>query len=153
MRDKRMAPVKVCKKCGLEKPREAFGPHGVAKNGVKSECRACEAARAREYRAADKERVSAINRRSLLKTRYGMTEKVFSMLLEAQDHCCAICGTDDPGGRGDGFVVDHCHDTGKIRGLLCTSCNTGLGLFKDDANALSKAIEYLEDGGAKSWLA
>jgi hypothetical protein len=153
MRDKRLAPIKTCKACGEEKPREEFGPHGVAKNGVKSWCRACEAARAKAYRAADKDRVAAINRRSLLKTRYGMTEKVFSMLLAAQDSCCAICGTSDPGGRGDGFVVDHCHSTGKIRGLLCTKCNTGLGQFKDDPDVLAKAIKYLKDGGAESWLA
>lgn len=69
------------------------------------------------------------------------------MLLEAQDNRCAICGTDEPGGRGDGFVVDHCHSTGRIRGLLCSACNTGLGLFKDNAETLAKAIKYLKDGG------
>lgn len=153
MRDKRLAPIKTCKTCGAEKPREEFGKHGVAKNGVKSSCRACEAELARAYRAADKDRLAAINRRSLLKTRYGMTERVFTMLLEAQDNRCAICGTDEPGGRGDGFVVDHCHSTGRIRGLLCSACNTGLGLFKDNAETLAKAIKYLKDGGAESWLA
>jgi hypothetical protein len=148
-----MAPIKICKKCGLEKPRGAFGPHGTAKKGVKSECRPCEAERAKEYRLANREAVAAINRRTMLKTKYGMTEKVFSMLLAAQGYKCAVCGTEAPGGKGNGFVVDHCHTGGQIRGLLCTSCNTGLGLFKDSPETLSKAIKYLQNGGAESWLA
>lgn len=61
-------------------------------------------------------------------------------LLASQDGVCAICGTAP---AGQALALDHCHDTGKIRGLLCKHCNLGLGLFKDDTTLLTKAREYL----------
>jgi hypothetical protein len=66
------------------------------------------------------------------------------MLLE-QHSVCRICGTDNPGGRGKVFSVDHDHQTGKVRGLLCHHCNVGLGNFKDSIDILKKAISYLEE--------
>ena len=64
-------------------------------------------------------------------------------MLAAQGGRCAICGTDKPGGKGS-FHVDHCHVGGEIRGLLCHSCNIGLGQFKDDRERIQAAIAYLE---------
>lgn len=69
--------------------------------------------------------------------RYGLTEEAYDALMEKQDGGCAICGAE-----GD-FSVDHCHDTKKVRGLLCRECNIGLGKFKDDPELLRKAISYL----------
>jgi hypothetical protein len=66
----------------------------------------------------------------------------YDEMLEAQGGCCALCGSDFPGGRGR-FVVDHCHDTGRIRGLLCNLCNVGLGALRDSPQLLQKAIHYL----------
>lgn len=60
-----------------------------------------------------------------------------------QGHRCAICRTDAPGGKG-GFHVDHCHDAGVVRGLLCHHCNVALGNFKDDVELLRAAVAYLE---------
>jgi len=62
--------------------------------------------------------------------------------LRSHDGTCALCGAEDPGTK-KGWAVDHCHDTGRVRGVLCFGCNTGLGAFKDDAARLSAAIEYL----------
>lgn len=56
-------------------------------------------------------------------------------------NCCFICGTTVE----NGIALDHCHKTGKFRGLLCMSCNTGLGFFKDDLSLLHKAIQYLSE--------
>ena len=64
-------------------------------------------------------------------------------MLEIQGDACAICGTKDTGNR-KAFHVDHCHDTGKIRGLLCGNCNSGIGNLRDDINLLQRAIEYLQ---------
>ena len=64
------------------------------------------------------------------------------MILKKQNNSCAICGTKKPGGHGT-FVVDHCHKTSKIRGLLCNHCNTGLGKLGDNVENLQKAIRYL----------
>ena len=58
---------------------------------------------------------------------------------------CAICGTDDPNfGHVKTFSVDHDHETGKVRGLLCLHCNLGLGKFKDNSTNLRKAADYLD---------
>lgn len=74
---------------------------------------------------------------------YGMKPGEFDALLAAQEGRCAICRTDEPGGRGT-WHVDHCHDTKVIRGLLCNSCNSGLGRFKDNPAVLRAAADYLD---------
>lgn len=63
-------------------------------------------------------------------------------MLDMQGGRCAICGTDNTGKRRC-FHVDHNHDTGKIRGLLCGNCNSGLGNLRDDVGLLNRAIQYL----------
>lgn len=69
-------------------------------------------------------------------------------MLAAQNGGCAICGATEPGGRTRYFPVDHCHTTGIVRGLLCTKCNRGLGLFNDDPERVARAVMYLK-GDAK----
>lgn len=82
-----------------------------------------------------------------LQTTYGISVADYKRQYVKQGGLCALC-------RGEGFlmkkkhkvklVVDHCHSTGRVRGLLCHNCNRGLGLFQDDPSALTRAIEYLE---------
>lgn len=70
---------------------------------------------------------------------YGMTEDSYEAMLAAQGNRCAVCSnlfTATP-------HVDHSHKTGKVRGLLCGGCNTGLGLFKDNPDVLRAAVRYL----------
>lgn len=74
---------------------------------------------------------------------YGITTAQYSAMLQTQGEACAICGTKTPRGAGD-FHIDHCHSTGKVRGLLCNCCNTGIGQFKDNPAALREAAAYLE---------
>lgn len=69
-----------------------------------------------------------------------MTYDDFKQMLKKQDNKCAICGKEETKRR---MSVDHCHKTGKVRGLLCQLCNTSLGGFKDDVAILKKAIKYL----------
>ena len=83
------------------------------------------------------------SREGHLRRRYGITPEDYDGLLAHQQGVCAICGATEPGGRGR-FHVDHCHDEGIIRGLLCANCNQGLGKFKDDPTLLTSAIAYLE---------
>ena len=81
-----------------------------------------------------------------LKKAYGITFNEYEELLSKQDGKCAICGIDNNGkyrNKPRAFAVDHCHTTGKIRGLLCSDCNTGIGLLKDNINFLQSAINYL----------
>ena len=79
---------------------------------------------------------------SRLKSTYGIDLHEFRRLLAYQNNCCAICG-DHVDELNKKICVDHCHKTGKIRGLLCLNCNYGLGHFKDNIDNLYNAIDYL----------
>lgn len=74
---------------------------------------------------------------------YKLTLEQYDSLLEAQDGACAMCDTSDPLGQGN-FHVDHCHETGAIRGLLCHACNTGLGLLGDSIQEARRRLDKYE---------
>lgn len=74
--------------------------------------------------------------------KYGITLEQYQQMLEAQGGGCAICGA-ETNKNGKSLFVDHCHDTGAVRGILCYKCNTGLGSFKDNATLLARAVSYL----------
>jgi hypothetical protein len=80
------------------------------------------------------------NRDRHLQTRYGITAEMYAAMLAAQQGQCAICKS-----IPDGLLhVDHCHETERVRGLLCGNCNRALGLFKDNIKSLEEAITYLK---------
>jgi len=79
-----------------------------------------------------------------LKKNFGMDKKDYLELLNMQGNVCAICGKDEED-NGRRLCVDHCHDSGVVRGILCTDCNTALGLMKDSVEVLKKMKEYLND--------
>jgi len=116
---------KPCKKCGT-----MFSPKAPSHLYCSQEC-------------ADDSIVTAY-----LKKNYGITIDDYRDMLDKQDHKCGICG-------GEGFtmkeehkvklVVDHDHQTGNVRGLLCHNCNRALGLFHDDPKALNKAIDWVSE--------
>ena len=78
-----------------------------------------------------------------LKYAYGIDLVIYNEILKNQNNKCAICGTESTGKRKN-FSVDHCHKTGKVRGLLCSNCNAGIGNLRDDITLLEKAIWYLK---------
>jgi len=80
-----------------------------------------------------------------LKKTFGIDLSVYYEMLESQNGVCAICQGEQGGDRYEFLAVDHCHDTGRIRGLLCTNCNHALGWFKDDIARLQRATEYLKE--------
>lgn len=90
------------------------------------------------YRAMPKHKDK--RRDTLLRQQFGITLDDYNVMLEAQGGVCAICGNIDP---VRSLAVDHCHETGKVRGLLCRDCNQGLGLYRDNITRLHKAAEYL----------
>jgi hypothetical protein len=83
-----------------------------------------------------------MQRKSALKRNYGLSPVDFTSLLKKQGGKCAICSSTNPGGKGN-FHVDHDHETGQVRGLLCADCNMGLGKFKDSVGVLKAAASYL----------
>ena len=91
----------------------------------------------------DKARKVHNQRRYELKRKFGITYEEYQEMIRVQNHSCAICGVTKPGGRGN-WHVDHCHETGKIRALLCWACNVGLGCFKDNEKLLRLAATYLK---------
>ncbi len=150
-----------CSRCRVAKPAGDYSPSVVDKGC--GECRACGRARSLEYsrtglakeknarwRERNRPQVNALaleryhkdKRRfenTRLKTRYGITLAEFENLSNAQQGKCACCG--DVPSR---LVVDHCHVSGNVRGLLCGSCNTGIGSLGDDTAGVRGALAYLD---------
>jgi len=119
------------------------------------DCKRLASAAAKQYRALNLEKVrrrkrellaqKSVNERRDAKLRhyFGITIETYNDMLARQFGRCAICKTTNWGGRWNSPCVDHCHLTGKIRGLLCLLCNRGLGNFRDNVDLLQAASEYL----------
>lgn len=110
-------------------------------SGPKAYCPPCRREYGREYARRPERRPKrlAATRKSDLRRAYGLTPAQYDEMLESQGGVCAICGET----TARRLAVDHAHDTGAIRGLLCTRCNPGLGYFRDNPVLLDKAIHYL----------
>ncbi len=83
---------------------------------------------------------------SVIKAKYGITLDEYEAKLASQDNKCALCGKFEVI-KGRRLAIDHSHETGQIRDLLCSLCNKGLGLFQEDPTILLKAVEYLRKWG------
>lgn len=99
-------------------------------------CKACCLSREKSRYASDPARA----RRLALLRKYKLSDADFSLLLARANGVCEICASPFQGAPH----VDHCHATGKVRGLLCSQCNTALGLFKDSVGHLRSAVDYLQ---------
>lgn len=127
--------MNFCRICGVYKEKKHF----YRKNATV--CRPCANKETTLWQKNNPEAVKRIKRRVKLKEKYGLSEDQYQEMLSKQNNLCAICSK--PHTRRN-FNVDHCHSTGKIRGLLCDKCNLGIGLFNDDPNLLDKIKEYLK---------
>lgn len=101
----------------------------------------------KKYLEDNKEARARSVRNAFLKRKYGITQEDFELMLQDQDGRCKICGEPPTleNTKHGVLAVDHCHYTGKVRGLLCDLCNKGVGLLKDDVDRLKNAIKYLEE--------
>lgn len=136
-------PLK-CSLCKETKDESCFYRSSSKTRGYQNYCISCR----KKQKTKLKESMSEqewylIQRRYWLKTEYGMTLEQYNELLKQQDHKCAICKTDEVDVYKGLLYVDHCHNTKKIRGLLCHHCNTALGKFYDSEQRLLNAVEYL----------
>lgn len=89
---------------------------------------------------------ATLNRRNRLKSKYGITLEDYDQMFIKQDGRCKICGIHAEHTHR-GLHIDHCHTTGKVRGLLCLTCNQGLGIFTEDISVMEKAIKHLINKG------
>jgi hypothetical protein len=162
---------KRCKVCGEVKPLDEFYKAAGCVDGRRGECRSCFQAKAvaraeanPELRRIARERTRAwveanaerkkqrnrdyaasgrkapADRKSHLKRNFGLTLDDYDRMLEEQGGGCAICG--DPPGQ-TALHVDHCHETGVVRGLLCFRCNSALGNLRDDPDIITLALVYV----------
>lgn len=129
---------KRCPCCNEHKPLESFAKSAARVDGRQSVCKQCGLV----YRRGPGQRTSDIKRR------FGISNERFIDLLAIQGNVCAICGG-PPKGRGM-YAIDHDHSTGALRGILCTTCNTGMGCFHDDTALLEKATRYLRKHSGNS---
>ncbi len=109
-------------------------------------------AKHKKWKKENPERWTLLNRRSDLLVKYGMTVEQYDEMLKAQGGKCAICEIAKPFGRGNVFSVDHDHETGAVRALLCVKCNTGIGMFRDDYQLIAAASEYVWKHGLRRQL-
>lgn len=132
---------KECKHCKQILPIESFNCATIKKGKIyySSSCRKCRY----EYIEKPGRAKSRFYRKRNLKLSYGITLDVYDQMESLQNKKCRICGYEI--NDGEVLCVDHNHATGKIRGLLCNNCNTGLGMFKDNPDVLLSAINYLKE--------
>jgi Autographiviridae endonuclease VII len=148
---------KTCTGCGETKPLEAFSRHNKLRDGRHTRCMVC---RREEPRVVYKDwtpEQRQKHRERVMLCRYGLTMDVLNDLYESQEGCCAICGTwgerpvptDEVARKRATLCVDHDHDTGRVRGLLCRNCNSALGKLGDSVDRLVKAAAYLVENGGQ----
>lgn len=162
--------MKICSKCGVEKCAYQFNKRVSASDGLTSACKSCDYKKLKAWRKKNRQKwldyvknryyknkasgklstlhschpiQRAIYRR---KTRYGITQEQLIGRLEKQKHKCAICRLKF--GHKNMFVVDHCHDSKLVRGLLCRNCNLGIGGLIHNIENLKRAIKYLRGKAA-----
>lgn len=141
--------MKTCTTCMVEKETRFFLID--RRNGKPmSKCKACRSSAARAWRHSkpeyEKSRYQAVKvetRERHLKRKYGVDLGLYAKMLADQDNRCAICRAPESEQLNGVFHVDHCHETGKVRGLLCRGCNHMLGVVGDDPKILVRAIQYL----------
>jgi len=153
--------TKTCTRCHLSLPLDKFNAR-FDRPGTRSHCKdCCNASRRRWekknpvkkrsyfrtwYARAGKE-YSRVRARSLRLKRFGLDEAQYAALLESQSGRCGIC-RGQPNGHGR-FNLDHDHRTDSVRGLLCSNCNTAIGLLQEDLDRFRAAIEYLTCPGRR----
>jgi hypothetical protein len=135
---------KKCAKCKRIKLNDAFYKSNTNKSGLRSYCIDCGKNNAKHWRTSlPLEKRKKMEREDHLRNKYNITPLNYDTMLKIQKYKCAICFKKYS--NKNKLEIDHCHKTGNIRGLLCKSCNIGLGIFKDSLEGAQKIIIYLEN--------
>lgn len=130
--------TKQCTSCLEVKPVIDFHWHYRDRNIRRHTCKICRSNVEKIRQRTDHYKTKRTDYN--LKKAYGISSKEYQEKLKNQNYSCAICGEQQ---KTKALAVDHCHSTGKVRELLCGTCNTGLGQFKDSPELLLKAADYL----------
>jgi hypothetical protein len=120
---------KKCTRCGVVKKANFFTPQYATRDGLNNWCKEC---------------VSALCTKSNKRRKYGMDDAAIIAMLKSQGNCCPIClRAIRFGERKNNFHIDHDHQTGAVRGILCETCNPGLAKLGDDPARLGMGVDYL----------
>lgn len=147
--------TKKCKKCGHTKERSKFSKSGNAsKDTIKNSCKACDKLQTAAYQIKNKDKIALRkkgrakeSREWHLRTTYGLSIESYDAMHKSQNGCCKICSIVEKHAPRQILYVDHDHDTGAVRGLLCGKCNTAIGLLQDSSEFTIKATTYLQENG------
>lgn len=151
-----------CQGCTTRKPRSDFAPLTTKRrgSGLQNYCRECANEKAMTYnQTLSPQAKYHRGRKASLKKNYGLTLEAYETLVASQGHACAICRSPIKDWKvGDSLAarsasVDHDHESGVVRGILCVKCNAGLGQFRDDVSLLAAAIGYLDRARATAIVA
>ena len=129
--------MKTCTKCKTPKRLEDFCKHKNRKDGLNGWCRSCSSASVRSYAASN----PSAGLIKALKRDYGITLEFRDSMFESQGRKCAMCFSSIP--RGGKWVVDHCHTTKKVCGIVCRKCNLGIGHYDDSPERAFESYVYL----------
>lgn len=154
--------MKICTRCSEQKSLEEFGRAKGYKDGIRSECKKCYKARVSEWRKKNPEKWQSqwnrnnkarkergynwhLNNRERarskhLKRAYGLTLEDYERMYQEQSGKCAACQESH-----ETLDVDHCHETGRVRALLCNRCNRALGMANDNPELIKKLLVYITD--------
>lgn len=147
----RIEGLKWCGMCESAKPLSQFYRRTASKDGLSYRCKDCADATGRQWvKSKPKEERGRIYHRRDIKRKFGITAEVYDALFLAQEGLCAICKSPNP--TGSRLAVDHDHQTGKVRGLLCGPCNMLLCRIESDPDWANKAFSYLGKAAVENLL-
>lgn len=142
---------KWCSGCKQSKPIDSFNFNRTTADGRASRCRSCRAEYNKRTRystryyqnlkATNPEKIAEYQRTTRLRQRYGITREDFDAMLERQGNRCAICGSTKLLDYPKRPPIDHCHTTGRVRGVLCNKCNGALGWYEKHRETI---VGYLD---------
>ena len=136
--------MKTCSTCKQVKDLSEFGNLTSSKDGKSGRCAECLRASGKRYKQTRPDDYHLRKRESWLRLNYNITVTDYDKMVEDQGDRCGICESNDKGTNRGHWCVDHCHTSGKVRGLLCSACNKALGQLGDTKEALQKALKYLD---------
>ena len=124
--------MKLCNKCKVEKPLTEYYKRTYSSGnvGYQNNCKKCQG----------KQRVQYWKPHQVARRKFGLSDEEYTTLIERSQGLCEVCNNP----MGNKRCIDHDHNTGEIRGVLCNNCNTALGLVGDNVTTLTKLIQYLE---------
>lgn len=131
--------MKTCAVCKRNKSYADFYNYKSSKDGKSYRCKKCDDEARAKWRENNPNKAKESAKYRNIKAKYGLDRKQYNDLKNGQKGLCKICKRDLK------LVVDHCHNSNTVRGLLCNSCNRGIGYLGDDPNRCYQAYKYLTE--------